>query len=148
MAKIENSVLIDRPADAVWEFYTNLANIPSLDPYILEARQDSPGPLGKGSTLSLRMEKWSLLLRVTEFEPSRKVAYEALSPGSLKGSTDSYSLEPFDGKTRIVETMDVKSNGFFGLAGSFFGRAAEKDVGIRLGALKRILESAGGREPQ
>ncbi len=148
MAKIENSVVIDRPADAVWRFYTNMANIPGLDPYILEAKQDSPGPLGKGSTLSLRMEKWSLFLRVTEFEPGRKLVYEALSPGSLKGSTDSYSLESFEGKTRIVETMDVKSNGFFGLAGSFFGRAAEKDVGIRLSALKRTLESVAGREPQ
>jgi len=141
MTKIENSVIIDRPAETVWKFYTDLSNIPTLDPYIREARKDSPGALGTGSTLSLRMDKWTLVLRVTEFEPNRKLAYEAISPESLKGSTDTYSLEPFEGKTKFVETMDVKSHGFYKLAGSFFGRRAKEDSGVRLSTLKRKVES-------
>ena len=136
MAKVETSIVIDRPAEAVWKFYTNLSNIPMLDEYIREAKQDSPGPFGVGSTFTLKMDKWSLVFRVT-----RKWAYEWVSPNSLKGSTDTHSLEPFEGKTKFVETMDVKSNGFFRLAGSFFGNRAKEDSGARLNTLKRKLES-------
>jgi len=141
MTKIENSVVIDRPADAVWKFYTDLSNIPMLDQYVREAKQDSPGPLGTGSTVSLRMDNWTLVLRVTEFEPNRKLAYEAVSSGSLKGSTDTYTLESFEGKTKFVETMDVKGNGFYKLASSFFGNKAKEDSRIRLANVKRKLES-------
>jgi uncharacterized membrane protein len=141
MPKIENTVVIDRPAEMIWKFYTELSNIPTLDPYIHEAKQTPPGPLGLGSTFSLKGEDWTLLLRVTQFEPNRKLAYECISPDSLKGSTDSYILEPYEGKTRFVETMDVKSSGFYRLAGSFFGKRAKEDSGTRLNNLKRKLES-------
>ena len=141
MAKFENSVVINRTPEKVWKFYTNLSNIPKLDPYIREAKQDSPGPFGVGSTFSLKMDKWTLVMRVTGFEPNRKLAYEAVSPDSLKGSTDSYSLEMLEGKTKLVEAMDVKSNGIFKLAGSFFGQRAKEDSGVRLNTLKHKLES-------
>ncbi len=141
MARIENSVVIDRPAEAVWKFYTDLANIPSLDSEIQEAKQTSPGEFGVGSTFSLRGSNWTMVLRVTEFEIGQKLAYECLSPDFIKGSTDSYSLEPSEGKTRFVETMDVKSNGVYRLAGSFFGRRAKEDSGLRLSTLKRVMES-------
>ena len=141
MAKIENVVVIDRPAEAIWKFYTNLSNIPMLDPYIHEATQTTPGSFGVGSTFSLKMKDWSLEMRVTEFEPGRKLTYEAISPNSLKGSTDSYSLEPFEGKTRFVETMDVKTSGLYKLAGSFFGSRAKEDSSVRLDKLKNKLET-------
>jgi len=141
MAKVETSVMIDRPTETVWKFYTNLSNIPSLDSYIHEAKQDTPGEFGKGSTFSLKMDKWTLTMKVTEFEPNRKLVYECVSPSSLKGSTDTYTLETFEGKTKFVETMDVKSNGFFRLAGSFFGNKAKEDSSVRLNTLKRKLES-------
>ena len=142
MTKIENVVVIDRPAEAVWKFYTDLSNIPMLDSYIHEATQTTPGSFGMGSTFSLKMKDWKLDMKVTEFEPGRKLTYEAISPNSLKGSTDSYSLETFEGKTRFVETMDVKTNGIFKLAGSFFGSRAKEDSSTRLDKLKRKLESA------
>lgn len=141
MAKIENVVVIDRPTEAVWKFYTDLSNIPMLDSYIHEASQTTPGSFGMGSTFSLKMKDWSLVMRVTQFEPGRKLTYEAVSPDSLKGSTDSYSFEPFEGKTRFVETMDVKTNGLYKLAGSFFGKRAKEDSSMRLDKLKRKLES-------
>ena len=142
MTRIENSVIIDRPVEAVWKFYTDLSNLPTLDPDIREARHDSPGSLGMGSTFSLKGDKWILVFQVTESEPYRKLAYECISPESLKGSTDRYSLEPIEGKTRFVETMDVKSSGIFRLAGSFFGRRAKEDSDHRLRSLKRIMDSA------
>jgi uncharacterized membrane protein len=141
MPKIENSVIIDRPAEAVWKYYTDLSNIPALDPEIREARQTPPGSFGMGSTFSLKGENWTMVMRVTQFEPNRKLVYECVSPDSLKGSTDSYSLESFEGKTRFVETMDVKGGGIYKLAGSFFGKRAKEDSGTRLNNLKRKLES-------
>ena len=141
MAKIDNSVVIDRPVEVVWKFYTDLSNIPMLDPWIREAEQDPPGSFGMGSIFSLKMKDWTLVMRVTQFEPSRKLTYEAVSPNSLKGSTDSYSFEPFEGKTKFVETMDVKTSGLYKLAGSFFGNKAKEDSSTRLNKLKNKLES-------
>ena len=142
MAKIENVVVIDRPVETVWKFYTDLSNIPMLDPYIHEASQTSTGSFGMGSTFALKMKDWNLEMRVTQFEPGRKLTYEAISPNSLKGSTDSYSFETFEGKTRFVERMDVKTAGLYKLAGSFFGNRAKEDSNIRLDKLKRKLETA------
>lgn len=141
MAKIENVVVIDRPVEEVWKFYTDLSNIPMLDSYIHEAIKTTQGSFGVGSTFSLKMKDWSLEMRVTQFEPNQKLTYEAVSPDSLKGSTDSYSLESVGGKTRFVETMDVKTSGFYKLAGSFFGKRAKEDSSMRLDKLKRKLES-------
>ncbi len=147
MTRIENSVVIGRPAEAVWKFYTDLSNIRALDPGIEEARQVSPGPFGMGSTFSLRWKegRWPLVFRVTEYEPNRRLAYECISPDPVKGSTDSYSLEPLEGGTRFAETLDIKSSGIMRLVGSFFGQRAREDSGVRLAALKERLESV---EPQ
>lgn len=51
MIKIEQSVIIHRPVEEVWQFMSNVENVTKWDRGVLQARQTSEGPLGVGSTL-------------------------------------------------------------------------------------------------
>jgi len=145
MAKIEASVMIDRPVEEVWKFISDLSNNgPKWNPGILEVKQTSAGPLGVGTTLQT---KWSstrmpqAVSRVTEYEPSRKITAEVTSPQMMRGSRESLSLESIEGKTRFNSEWELKFNGFFRLVGPFQVGSTRRFNETRVGNVKRILES-------
>jgi carbon monoxide dehydrogenase subunit G len=142
MAKIEMSVTIERPAEAVWRFILDSSTWPKLYPDVLDMKQTSPGPIGVGTTFSARMQRWgNLSWTVKEYEPNKKHTDEFSSPGSIKGTTDTVSLETFEGKTRLTETQDLKLIGFYRLLGPFLARAARRAIRARLDKVKYLLES-------
>jgi uncharacterized protein YndB with AHSA1/START domain len=145
MAKIEASVMIDRPVEEVWKFVADLSNAPlrhsGARSDVREFRQTSPGPFGVGATLSFKRGRWAFLERVTEYEPNRKLVYEFISPGFMKGTTQSLSLETFEGKTRLKEAWDNKLSGFYRLLGPYATRSLRRDVGASLGTWKGMMES-------
>jgi uncharacterized membrane protein len=51
VARIEASVMVDRPAEAVYEFMIDLLNPPKHDQGIIDVREIPAGPLGAGTTL-------------------------------------------------------------------------------------------------
>ena len=57
MARIEASVVIDRPAETVWKFVSDYSNYPRIDPDILEFKQTSVGPIAVGSTFEANRKK-------------------------------------------------------------------------------------------
>ena len=142
MEKIVASALIDRPAEAVWEFMMTLTNYPKFDPSVLEVKQISTGPLGVGATFMLRQQRTPKTTdaRVIEYEPNRKFAFEGTS-GMLKGSLITLSFETIDGKTKLTETDDYKINGFYRLLVPFMGGQVKRYADVRMGNVKRILES-------
>jgi len=143
MAKIETSVTIERPAEAVWRFMMDSSNWPQLYPDVLDVKQISPGPPGVGTTFSARMQRWgNLSWHVKEYEPNKKHTDEFTSPEFIKGTTDTFSLETFEGKTRLTETQEMKLNGFYSLLGPFIARTARRAIRARLDKVKYLLESA------
>jgi len=142
---IEESVMIDRPVEVVWKFISDLSNFPRMYPDVHEIRQTSPGPFGVGATFSGKQGRWTFLLRVTEYEPSREFAYEFAGPEFVKGTTDKYRLETLERSARLTETIDMKLNGFYRLMALFLARRGRSDIGARLGRVKRTLETEGVR---
>jgi carbon monoxide dehydrogenase subunit G len=142
MAKIQASVTIERPAEAVWRFIMDTSTWPELYPDVLDVKQTSPGPLGLGTTFSARMQRWgNLSWHVKEYEPNKKYTDEFTSPGFIKGMTDTISLETFEGKTRLTEIQDMKVNGFYRLLGPYITRTARRTIRARLDKTKYLLES-------
>ena len=84
--------------------------------------------------------------RVDEYEPNRKVTFEATS-GLEKGTTVSYTFEPIEGgrKTRLREVVQFRPNGFMRLLTPFVvGRITRQLRASAEGGfsnLKRILET-------
>jgi uncharacterized membrane protein len=146
--KSEASVMIDRPAEEVWKFITDLSNATKwfIPAPLVELRQTSAGPLGVGTTLveSRRVyyKNFTWSDRVIEDMPNHKFSLEIIS-GPMKGTIGTWSIENIEGKTRLTETVNYKLNGFYKLVKPFIGRKAkvEKESVTHVGNIKRILES-------
>jgi carbon monoxide dehydrogenase subunit G len=145
--------MVDRSAEEVWKAITDLSNFRLLDPYCLDAKQTSVGPFGVGTTLQLtrsRTPKNPNFL-VTEHEPGRKTSM-VFTSGPVKGTTQQFSLEAIEGKTKLTRTLDVKYSGFFKLVGPFMTGSLQRQTEEDLGRTKRMLESGaksqlGSNEP-
>jgi uncharacterized protein YndB with AHSA1/START domain len=144
VAKIEESVMIDRPVEDVWKFVTDLSKLPKWITEVLELRQTSTGPLGVGATCEFRekMRNTTMTIssRVTEYELNRRLSFEHIS-GPAKGSIITFSMDTIGGKTKFTNTNDMKFSGFYKLFGSFFTPTLRRAVVTSLGNLKHILES-------
>ena len=144
MAKIEESVIIDRPVEDVWKVVTDLSKVPKWITEVLELRQTSSGPLGVGATCEfrekMRYTTMTILSRVTEYELNRRLSFEHVS-GPAKGSIITFSMDSIEGKTKFTNTNDMKFSGFYKLLGPFITPSLSRAVVTSLGNLKRILES-------
>jgi ligand-binding SRPBCC domain-containing protein len=141
MGKFVASVFVDCPQEMVWRYITDFSNLMKNTPNAPKLRQVSPGSFGLGATFSGKDGRLTLEVRITEFTPERRMIAEFVKPGFLKGTTDVYSLETIDGKTRLTETWKTRLNGVFKLLGPFFAPRTKRDVTIRLNSLKHALES-------
>ena len=147
MAKIQESVMIDRPVEEVWKFLDDISNLTKWNPQVLEPRQTSAGPVGVGATAEfgakMRNSTTTISMRITEYEPNRRFSFEHTS-GPLKGTTESDSWENIDGKTKFTRTGDLKFRGFYKLVGPFVTPGWRKDVVSSLDNVKHILETEAG----
>ena len=139
MAKVEASFIVNRPVEDVWKFVADPSNIPKWNPQILEVKQTSEGPLGVGTTLLARSTRMPLDIRIIKYEPNHKFAFEGTS-GPIKGTTNSFSLESIEGKTRLTRTVDIRLSGLYKLVGPIATRRAKKEVGASAANLKSLLE--------
>jgi len=147
MARIEASVVINRPVEEVFEFVTNPKNDVLWQSGVLESEQTSEGPMGVGTmvrsvsqSLGRRMESLS---EITEYEPNTKIKYKVTS-GPMTGEP-SCTFEPVEGGTRLTFVGEGEIGGFFkrlvGLADSIVVRMMQRGVETDLANLKDILEA-------
>jgi carbon monoxide dehydrogenase subunit G len=152
MPRVEEGIVIDRPQEAVFEFVTTPENDPLWVSTAVERQRESEGPIGVGSRiravdkfLGRRIES---TLEVTEHEPSRRSAIRLEGPIKARGT---YAVEPVDGRTRFVWTMDAES----GLGGLYLGKVTDPLVTLLfrrrvrwdLRRLKEALESPSEGSP-
>jgi hypothetical protein len=134
--------MIDRPAGVVWNFIIDLSNS-KWDPYCLEARQTSAGPIGVGATFQLIRSKTPKVhdLRVIQYDPGAlKMTIESTS-GPAKGTKQQFSMETIEGKTRLTRTFDLKYSGFYKLLGPFSTGMLKREATADLENIKRMVES-------
>jgi len=142
MAKIEASVVIDRPAETVWKFVSDYSNYPRIDPDILEFKQTSVGPIAVGSTFEAnRKKEGKTSFRTVEYDPIRKLSVEVTSPRMMEGTKESLIIEDIGGKTKLTHVWDLRLGGTYRLMGPFVARNVRKLAGTQISNVKRILES-------
>jgi len=142
MAKIEKSVVIDRPVEDVWQFITYVPNFTKWDKGVIEARQTSTGPFGVGATFEAKTQEFGLLkMRVVQYEPNQRYAYQFMSAPHQRGSTTTFAMEAIEVKSRLTLTFDLRIVGIYKLLGPFIVRRMRRSERDSLDNLKRILES-------
>ncbi len=143
MAKLEISIVINRPVEEVFAFLSNPENGPKWSSGGAEVKKTLEGPIGVGATyrsvrtfLGQRIEGEN---EVTEYEPNRSYATKSKSgPFPIQGRV---TFERVEGGTRVSGTLVGEPSGFFKLAEpllvSMFKRQFEAD----LANLKDLMEA-------
>jgi len=145
MARAEASVVIKRPAAAVFAFLTDLDKGTQWQASVMEASKTSEGPVGVGATgrevrriMGRQMES---TFEVTEFEPDRKISFKSTSgPIAMQGR---YTLEPAVGGTRLSIVVDGELDGVFKLAEPMVVQSVKRQLDADFGTLKDLLEASG-----
>jgi len=142
VAKIETSIVIDRPAETVWKFVADPSNASKYDHDIISAKQTSDGPVAVGTTFEEnRRKEGKSTFRTAEYDPGRSWTWVVTSPRAMEGSKMNIVVEDIGGKTKLTNTTELKLGGFYRLMGPFVARSLRKIQGAQANQVKRILET-------
>jgi uncharacterized protein YndB with AHSA1/START domain len=143
MARIETSVVIDRPQGDVFQYLTDLRNAKEWSTEVVDVSYD--GELAKGSTGidTRRMGRKEIVMpwRVTSFDPPTQMVIEYERPFPIKAR---FSFAPSGSGTRVTCATDLNPRGLWRLLTPMIAREAGKVDEVQFHKVKAILE--GGRD--
>ena len=109
MAVIETSVNINKPADEVFAFITNLDNQKKLSTYITGI--EVSGPLQVGTQYKIETTAMGNKIvtnnEVVAFEPNKKFGVKTFAPPPASNVTNTYLLDAAGGGTQLTLQMDA-----------------------------------------
>src|SRR5712691_354027 len=122
MTTIERSIVIDRPAEQVWEFVHDTTKDTLWQTTLVESQQLTDGPARVGARvreirrfLGVRAE---LTRELTRYEPETRSSFKTVSgPVPMTGG---YALDRVDRATRLTATGELDAHGFFKVAEPVF----------------------------
>lgn len=143
MARVEASVLIDRPLEEVFAFVRNPVDHPQWETAQFDVEQTSEGPLGVGTTFrgGIRLLglpiSWSA--KCIAYETDRGLEFN-VNAGALQ-LQEILTLEPTGVGTRFTIVYEGELRGLFRLAGPLAVRIFQRQVEGDLANLKEVLEA-------
>jgi len=143
MITIEQSVVINRPIEEVFEFVADQSKLPLWQSGVLESGVTSEGPMGVGTTyrytFQLLGRKVETAGEITEYELNSRCSFKAQSgPFPLKGG---FSFRAVNGGTRVTLAVEAEAAGFFKLAEPIGARMLNRQFETNFGNLKDLLEA-------
>lgn len=128
---IENSVVINRPVEAVWSWFLDWGNQGDWYQGIVDYKQVSEGPVGMGTKIKMLVrigpwKVWTPDATITAFEPHRLIQF---TPGPTR-----FIFQPVGEATRLTKSQE------------YHGMVAVIAGAIRL--IKRPLAVSASREQQ
>jgi uncharacterized protein YndB with AHSA1/START domain len=145
MLRIEKTVLINRPAEEVWDFVGDLKNSPGWTRSGSELRQTSEGPVGVGTTIESRRRLFgrdvkSQSLRVVRYQPIHEVVFEGSVP--LLGHPNMRLLfEPTAAGTRLTRIAELDVRGPLRLLQPVLARLLSSVFETEMTSIKRLIEA-------
>jgi len=145
MARVEATIVVNRSLEDVCAYMDDPAKDPEWQSYSIETEKTSEGPLGVGTThrgvakFLNRSLEWTSV--VTGYVLNERRSDE-VKLGPLE-FTQTVTLEPVEGGTKLTFVMEGEPRGFFRLADPIVIRMLQRDVEGNLARLKDILEAEG-----
>jgi uncharacterized protein YndB with AHSA1/START domain len=143
MINIESSEWIDRPAEEVFAFVSDVRNDPQWHTDVLEAEYDVPGPLTAGAAFRVRFKPFMGQSEgtgtITAYEPPRRVVLTERM-GKFEPVL-TLTVEPDGGGSRITRRLDMEPEGMLRILAPFTGGMMRKSNAGFLANLKRVLEA-------
>jgi len=143
MAKIKESVEINRPPDMVFAYTTDAKYWPKWQSTIPDAEQTSEGPVGVGATFKGAIRMMGLTMKwtatATEYEPNRKFG-KNIACGKIANEQHN-TYKPIEGGTEFAIEYDMTVGGLMKLFSPMIISATRKGLKKALGNLKSVLEA-------
>jgi ligand-binding SRPBCC domain-containing protein len=142
---VEESVVINRPPQEVFNYVANRENLPEWSSPVLEVRSETQGSLEEVGTRFTTVAK--------SLGRSFETPFEVIVHDSPHRHTDRSMGGPFPqeythifeevegGGTRLTEVTDGEPGGFFRLAGPLLEMAGRRQFRADLETLKDLLEA-------
>jgi uncharacterized protein YndB with AHSA1/START domain len=134
--------VVKAPPDKVFFYISDIQKHPEWAQHKLEVTAVSQGPIAVGSayqTVGHQMGVSHDRVTVTEMVPNQKFVYESAGKAGL--IRHAFELQPADGGTRVVKSMDgVKLALMTRLMAPMVGMLAPKALGSDLAKIKAKLE--------
>lgn len=142
MVKLQESRLIERPLDEVFDYTADFNNIEEWDPGVSSSSQLDEGPVGVGSRFELGVSfgarRIPMTYEITDYRPNERVVL--IGKGESIEAVDVIRFEDRDGKTMVHYTADLKFHNYVKYLVPFMGPIFKK-VGERaVDGLKESLE--------
>ena len=146
LARTEHTVVVERPPDEVFDFLTDLSNLPEWQSGAVEVRgPDEELDVGAMYVQVLKFlgRRLEATIEVTEFDPGRRFSLRTRS-GPIPFQVR-HTLEPTDGggATRLRVELEGEPGGVFKLAEPLVMRNAQRQLEGDFAALKELVEARG-----
>jgi uncharacterized membrane protein len=134
----ETKVEIAAPLDRVWGILADIDRWPEMSPSITRVERIDGAPLAAGAQVRIKQPGMAAMTwRVTEFEPGRSFAWQAVNPGILTVGTH----ELRDTGTGTEVTLGITHSGLLApIIGRLTGSRTRRYVGMEAAGLKHLSE--------
>ncbi len=144
---VEESVVINRPLQEVFDYVANRENLPEWSAPIQEVRKETQGPLleegARFTTVAKFLgRRFETPFEVSVHEPPRRHT-DRSTGGPFPQEYTHIFEEVAGGGTRLTEVTDGEPGGFFRLAGPLLEIAVRRQFRADLETLKDLLEAQG-----
>jgi ligand-binding SRPBCC domain-containing protein len=144
---VEESVVINRPPEEVFDYVANRENLPEWSGPIQEVRKETQGSLVEEGARFTTVAKFlgrnfETPFEVTVHDPPRR--HTDTSRGGPFPQEYTHIFEEVEvGRTRLTEVTDGEPGGFFRLVGPLLEMAVRRQFRADLETLKDLLEAQG-----
>ena len=142
MVRVEGEIVIDRPAEDVFDFVADERNEPRYNPKMRRAELISDGPIGAGTRFEAETVSMGraveMVIEFTGFERPRRIEETVhMSSMDLQGGL---TFDPVPGGTRMRWTWDLEPHGMLKVMSPLVARMGRRQEQTIWTGLKRLLE--------
>jgi uncharacterized membrane protein len=139
MFTFENSIVIDRPVEEVYDFVSDLTSIPKWNYYVQSVTPTAGNPGTEGSTYHQVRKNDEQDLRISQSEAGKVLVIESIPPSKPELRREMMFQADGD-STRLLDKWQLDM-GVPGLLEPLAARRAKAGVRENLGKLKTLLET-------
>jgi carbon monoxide dehydrogenase subunit G len=142
--RIENTRMINRPIEEVFEFLAIPENNPEWMSAVIDIERSTTGSVTLGDTFQHTVKflgrSFHLTFEVIELEPPRRYCVRNVGgPIEFHGC---YTLEPRNGQTQFTHTLEGDPGNLFRFGGAVVQRAVKRIYAADLATLNDVLEES------
>jgi uncharacterized membrane protein len=142
--RVDESIEIDRPPEAVFNYVSDVGNYPEWMAHVLEVRKDTPGAPQQSDTFTVAIKsvgrRFETPYERTSYEAKRRYTDGAIG-GPIPKQRWHSTFEEVPGGTRLTRAVEAEPGGLLKLLEPLQKWAAGRQLKEDLQTLKHLLEA-------